>query len=131
MIARIIVVLFLLLPVVVAGCQKQEQEAAAPFSTEVQLQDCTGTLTIETVQSMKELPVQFSTRDCSPPVSGVVLEADMPGMKMGMAPVTLSQRENQTWGGLLTFTMPGAWYVEVHASQGTHTTVKRYDLSVP
>lgn len=61
----------------------------------------------------------------------VTAHVDMPGMPMAVAPVPLA-RADGAWEGVVVFTMPGPWYVELKAVDDEgHPQQGRHDLSIP
>lgn len=109
-----------------AACKDPARPAAEHWRADL---GCDAEAELAVTRALEEAHLRVTGEACA--FRELTAHVDMPGMPMAVAPVSL-KRVGDAWEGVIVFTMPGPWYVELKAVDGQGRPQQgRHDLSVP
>lgn len=116
----------LLAALAAAGCKAEPKRESVRWRPDL---GCGAEAALSLTRALEDARLRITGDHCR--FKEVTATVDMPGMAMAVAPVKLAAGAGG-WEGVIVFTMPGPWYVELTAvdDQG-RTQQGRHDLSVP
>lgn len=119
-------IVVLLAAMIAAGCKTEPKTEIVRWRPDL---GCGAEAALSVTRALEDARLRVTGEHCR--FTEVTATVDMPGMAMAVAPVKLTAVDGG-WEGVIVFTMPGPWYVELTAvdDQG-RTQQGRHDLSVP